>query len=89
MPNYQTKFNQNWIKLYPWVCEVNDDIHKAYCRLCKCEIKVGVRGVGSLKQHKEAAKHRILSAKSAASKNNSTGILEIFVILCLIHRQFL
>lgn len=74
MPNYKSKFNKNWMKIYPWVGEVDDDIHKAYCKLCKCEMKVDVRGIGSLKQHKDTAKHRSITFKIASLKQDSTGM---------------
>lgn len=74
MPNYKTKFNKNWIKTFPWARDVHDDIHKAYCKVCKCEFKVSVGGISSLKQHHNAAKHKSIALKKASLKQNSTGI---------------
>lgn len=78
MPNYKSKFNKAWMRTHPWVGEVDDDIHKAYCKWCKCEIKVDVRGSGSLKQHKETAKHKSIALKVASSNQNSAGTVHVF-----------
>lgn len=74
MPNYKCKFNKKWMKTFPWATEADDDVYKAYCTLCKCEIKVDVGSISSLKQHKNTAKHRSITAKIASSKRDSTGI---------------
>lgn len=75
MPNYKTKFNKKWMKLFSWVSEVDDDIHKAYCKVCKCEMKIHVGGVSSLRQHKETAKHKSITSKMVSkSKRDSKGI---------------
>lgn len=74
MPNYKCKFNKKWLKLFQWVREVDDDIHKAYCKVCKSEIKIHVGGVTSLTQHKNTAKHKTKVMKKAALKQNSTGM---------------
>lgn len=81
MPNYKSKFNKNWIKLFPWVCEVDSDLYKAYCKWCKCEIKVDVRGVGGVKQHRNTAKHKSIAAKISSPKQDSTGMREIHFFL--------
>lgn len=87
MPNYKSKFNKNWMKLYPWVCEVDDDIYKAYCKWCKCEMKVDVRGIGAVKQHKETAKHKSIAHKISSLKQDSTGMHQMvkstFSITCI------
>lgn len=71
MPNYKSKFNKKWLKIYPWVREVDDDVYKAYCTLCKCEIKVDTRGIGSVRQHKDAAKHK---SKAFSAPSDTSGM---------------
>lgn len=76
MPKNKTKFNLNWLHTFPWISEVDDDIHKAYCKLCKRSIKVDVGGVGAVKLHQSTAKHKTLSSKAARdepSNQYSTG----------------
>lgn len=87
MPNYKTKFNKKWLKLYPWVGEVDDDINKAYCKRCKCEIRVGVLGIGGLKQHKDTAKHRSKTLKVASSKQDSTGMFKMVKSILIGHKM--
>lgn len=65
------------MKLFPWVCEVDDDIYKAYCKWCRCEIKVDVRGIGGIKQHRDTAKHKSIAQKTLSSKQHSTGMRKI------------
>lgn len=77
MPKNKTKFNQNWPSIYPWISEVDDDIYKAHCKLCKRSIKVDVGGVGAVKVHQSTAKHKLLSSKRArdgALNQYSTGM---------------
>lgn len=78
MPKNKTKFNKNWLTTYPWISEVNNDIHKAHCKLCKCTIKIGVGGVGAVNVHQNTAKHKTLRSKAARNgplnKCFSTGI---------------
>lgn len=77
MPKNKTKFNKNWLNTYPWIREVDDDIYKAYCKLCKRQIKVDVGGVGAVKVHQSTAKHKALSSKAARDEplnRYSTGM---------------
>lgn len=77
MPKNKTKFNKNWLNTYPWISEVDDDIYKAYCKLCKRSVKVDVGGVGAVKLHQSTAKHKALSAKFARDEplnRRSTGM---------------
>lgn len=77
MPKNKTKFNKNWLTKYRWISEVDDDIYKAYCKLCKRSIKVDVGGVGAVHCHQNTAKHKVLSAKFARAepfKQCSTGM---------------
>lgn len=71
MPNYKSKFNENWMKQFPWVRAVDDDIYKAQCKWCECEFKVDVRGIGAVKQHRDTAKHK---AKESESNHGSAGM---------------
>lgn len=61
------------MKLHPWICGVDDDIFKAYCKWCKCEMKVDVRGIGAVKQHSSTAKHKVIAHKLSL-KQDSTGM---------------
>lgn len=77
MPKNKTKFNKNWLNTYRWIKEVDDDIYKAHCNLCKRTIKIDVGGVGAVKLHQNTAKHKTLSLKMARDeplKQYSTGI---------------
>lgn len=77
MPKNKTKFNKNWLKTYRWISEVDDDIYKAYCNLCKRSIKVDVGGVGAVNLHQSTAKHKTLSSKAGRvgpSNQYSTGM---------------
>lgn len=76
MPKNKTKFNKNWLTQYRWISEVDGDIYKAHCKLCKKSIKVDVGGVGAVNVHRNTAKHKALSCKfSRAEPSNkySTG----------------
>lgn len=41
MSKQLTKFSSKWKKKFAWVESVPNNIHKAYCKYCKEEIKIG------------------------------------------------
>lgn len=76
MPKNKTKFNKNWLTTYRWISEVDGDIYKAHCKLCKRSIKIDVGGVGAVNVHQNTAKHKLLSSKlvrAESSNHYSTG----------------
>lgn len=77
MPKNKTKFNKNWLTKFRWISEVDDDIYKAYCKLCKRAFKIDVGGVGAVNVHQNTAKHKALSFKEARNESfnqYSTGM---------------
>lgn len=77
MPKNKTKFNKFWLTKYRWISEVDGDIYKAHCTLCKRTIKIDVGGVSAVHGHQNTAKHRLLSSKLARaepSNQRSTGM---------------
>lgn len=59
MSKQLTKFSSKWKKKFAWVESVPNNIHKAYCKYCKEEIKIGIHGGNMLKDHQKTNKHKI------------------------------
>ena len=55
MPN---KCNKVWEIQRSWLHPVFDDQSSANCSYCKCNIKIDKKGITTLNNHEESAKHQ-------------------------------
>lgn len=61
-----TKFNDTWLKTYPWISKADE--HRAYCKYCKTSFKISNTGEISIKDH----------ANSKGHKSAAKGVLAFF-----------
>lgn len=74
MSKQLTKFSSKWKKKFAWVESVPNNIHKAYCKYCKEEVKIGILGETMLKDHQKTKKH--ITAKQ---NFNSASAMKAFL----------
>lgn len=62
-----TKFNYKWKNIYAWIDSMPEDNHRAYCKLCKRDFSIGVRGENKVKEHQASRDHQTALEKSKSS----------------------
>ena len=66
---YCTKFNQSWMKLYPFVQGVRCDPYKFLCTICGLQVACDHQGRGDVERHIGKAMHQ---ANAKSLKGQST-----------------
>ncbi|KAL5468847.1 hypothetical protein EMCRGX_G029970 [Ephydatia muelleri] len=55
---YRTKFQKEWLKVYPFVQEVKDNPHKFLCNICMRQVACDHQGKHDIERHMEKAMHQ-------------------------------
>lgn len=61
------KFNYKWKIIYAWIDSMPEDIHRAYCKVCKRDFSIGGRGENKVKDHQASRDHQIALENSKSS----------------------
>lgn len=66
MPGRLSKFQNAWLNEFSWLAKVDNDVHKAKCKLRNAQFTVATLGRLAITQHNSTVKHRDM--ENAASK---------------------
>ena len=54
----KTVFQAHYKTMFDWIDSDPHDVHAAFCKACRCSIKVGHEGLTALKAHGGCEKHK-------------------------------
>ena len=87
---YKTKFNKVWLKEYPFISELPEDVHSFYCSICKKKLSCAVMGKRDIERHAGSVMHKsnVKAARTQSSltfPSSSSSLMEKVSFIIVFH----
>lgn len=57
MGKHTTKYSSEWMKIFPWVGNCENDKYSAKCSICNCTFSISNAGLSQCRTHSKSKKH--------------------------------